>query len=110
VDAALALAEQTRERWMNAELWRLRGCIVLRLGSSGEKDAEACFSHALACADAQQSKMLALRAATSLAGLWERQRLRGKAREFLAAHYNSVAEGLDTPDMTEARSLLDALQ
>jgi class 3 adenylate cyclase/tetratricopeptide (TPR) repeat protein len=111
VEAALAIAERTRERWMNAELWRLRGCIALQLGGgSGEQDAEASFSRALACANEQQSRMLSLRVAASLAGLWERQGLRSKARELLASHYNSLAEGFATPDMIEARSRLDALE
>jgi class 3 adenylate cyclase/predicted ATPase len=111
VDGALAIADRTRERWMNAELWRLKGCIVTRMvGRSVEKDAEACFSRALACADKQGSKMLSLRAATSLAELWARQGLRSKARELLAPHYKALAEGFDTPDLKQAKNLLEALQ
>ena len=111
VDAALAIAERTHERWMNAELWRLKGCIVLGLrGGNVAKDAEACFSQAVAWADKQHSKTLSLRAATSLAQLWECQGFRNKARKLLARHYQALAEGFDTPDLKQAKNLLDALQ
>jgi hypothetical protein len=53
---------------------------------------------------------LSLRAATSLAELWARQGLRSKARELLAPHYKALAEGFDTPDLKQAKNLLDALQ
>jgi len=110
-DAALAIAERCRERWMDAELWRLKGCIVIRMvGGTIEKEAEACFYRALACADEQNSRMLALRAARSLAELWTRQGLRSKARELLARRYTSFTEGFDTPDLKQAKNLLDALQ
>jgi tetratricopeptide (TPR) repeat protein len=111
VEVALETAERTHESWMNAELWRLKGCIVSRLGSgSVEQDADGCFSRALACANEQQSKMLSLRAATSLAELWARQGSRSKAGKLLALYYNGLAEGFDTPDLKQARCLLDALK
>jgi class 3 adenylate cyclase len=109
VDAALTIAERTREGWMNAELCRLRGVIVLALGgASAEGDAQACFSRAMSCADEQQSKMLSLRSATSLAELWNGQGLRSKARELLVQYYTSFTEGFDTPDLKRAKSLLDS--
>jgi predicted ATPase/class 3 adenylate cyclase len=111
VERALAIADRTRERWMNAELWRLKAHITLRLGRRGARDgAETCLRQAIAYADKQQSKTLALRAATSLAELWKQQGLRAKARELLAPHYESFTEGFDTPDLRQAKSLLDALQ
>src|SRR5215207_8748410 len=89
----------------------LKGCIVLGLGiGSVADDAEACFSKAVAWADKQQSKMLSLRAATSLAQLWECQGFRNKARKLLARHYQALAEGFDTPDLKQAKNLLDAFQ
>lgn len=110
-ESALAIADRTREHWMDAELWRLKAHIALRLGRRGARDeAETCLRHAIACADKQQSKMLALRAATSLAELWKQQGLRTKARELLAPHYASFTEGFDTSDLRQAKSLLDALQ
>jgi class 3 adenylate cyclase/predicted ATPase len=110
VERAFAIADRTRELWMNAELWRLKAQITLQLGRHGARDeAETCLRHAIACADKQQSKMLALRAATSLAELWKQQGLRTRARELLAPHYESFTEGFDTPDLRQAKSLLDAL-
>jgi len=111
VDSALATADRTRERWMNAELWRLKAQIVPRLRRGGAPDqAEACLRRALDCANKQQSRMLALRAATSLAELWESRGLHDKARELLAPQYAWFTEGFDTPDLRQAKRLLDSLQ
>jgi predicted ATPase/class 3 adenylate cyclase len=110
-EVALATAERTRERWMNAELWRLKGCVVSGLsGQSVEEDADACFSRALAYANKQESKMLSLRAATSLAELRKARGSRSEARELLASYYYGIAEGFDTPDVKRAKRLLDALE
>jgi class 3 adenylate cyclase/tetratricopeptide (TPR) repeat protein len=111
IERALATADRTRERWMNAELWRLKGSIVSRLRRRRvDEETEACLRFALALANRQRSRMLSLRAATALAELYERQGLRNRAREVLLPRYMSFTEGLDTPDLKQAKSLLDALQ
>ena len=50
-----------------------------------------------------------LRAATSLARLWQQQGRRGEAYERLAPVYGWLTEGFDTADLQEAKALLDAL-
>ena len=57
----------------------------------------------------QQAKSLELRAAMSLARLWQRQGQRAEARALLAAVYNWFTEGFDTADLQEAKALLEAL-
>ena len=57
----------------------------------------------------QQAKSLELRAAMSLARLWQRQGKRAAARQLLAEVYGWFTEGFDTADLQEARALLDAL-
>jgi predicted ATPase len=71
--------------------------------------AEACFERALAVAREQQAKSWELRAATSMARLWQGQGKRPQARDLLAPVYGWFAEGFDTLDLKEAKALLDAL-
>jgi len=71
--------------------------------------AEAYFERALAIARAQQAKSWELRAATSMARLWRDQGKRDKARELLAPVYGWFTEGFDTPDLKQAKALLNEL-
>jgi predicted ATPase len=71
--------------------------------------AEACFQQALALARQQQAKSWELRAATSLARLWQRRGKRVEARELLALLYGWFTEGFDTADLQDAKALLDEL-
>ena len=71
--------------------------------------AEVAFSKALAVARAQQAKSLELRAAASLARLWQAQGKPVEARELLAPVYERFTEGFDTTDLKEAKALLDEL-
>jgi predicted ATPase len=72
-------------------------------------EAEACFQQALAVARRQQAKSLELRAAMSLARLWQRQGRRDEARQLLAEVYGWFTEGFDTADLQEAKALLETL-
>jgi predicted ATPase len=106
---ALTHAETTGERWYEPELYRLKGALLLQQSSSNQTGAESCFQHALDFARNQQAKSWELRAATSLARLWQRQGKRDEARQVLAEVYNWFTEGFDTADLQEAKALLDAL-
>ena len=64
---------------------------------------------ALALAQQQSAKLWELSAATSLARLWRDQGKRTEARELLAPIYGWFTEGFDTPDLTDAKALLDRL-
>ena len=70
----------------------------------------SCFQQALAIARRQQAKSLELRAAMSLACLWQQQGKRAEAHELLAPIYGWFTEGFDTADLQEAKALLDALE
>jgi predicted ATPase len=106
---ALALVHKTGERWWEAELHRLQGELLLMPALPDEQQAAACFRQALAVARHQQAKSLELRAATSLARLWQGQGKRAAARELLAPTYGWFTEGFDTADLQEAKALLAAL-
>jgi predicted ATPase len=106
---ALTLADTTGERWYEAELYRLNGELLLQQTSDNQAEAEACFHQAIAIAQSQQAKSWELRAATSLARLWDQQDKRQEAHDLLAPVYNWFIEGFDTADLQEAKALLEAL-
>ena len=60
-------------------------------------------------AQAQEAKSLELRAAVCLARLWHEQTMRREARELLAPIYDWFTEGFDTPDLKDAKALLEVL-
>ena len=106
---ALPLVDTTGERWYEAGLYRLKGELLLQQHSDNDTEAGNCFQKALDIARNQQAKSFELRAATSLARLWQRQGKRQEAHDLLASVYNWFTEGFDTADLQEAKALLDAL-
>ncbi|MGH8069558.1 MAG: AAA family ATPase [Candidatus Entotheonellia bacterium] len=105
----LSVVERTGERMWEAELYRLKGTLLLRQGIPDEHQVETCFQTALAIARRQQAKSLELRAALSLSRVWQQQGKRGEAYDLLAAVYHWFTEGFDTADLQEAKALLEEL-
>jgi predicted ATPase len=108
LEAAFEVMRRTGERRWEAEMHRLRGEFILGPGGAGREQAEASFLRALEVARDQEARSLELRAATSLARLWAEPRRSG-ARDLLVEVYEGFAEGFDTPDLIEAKALLEAL-
>ena len=109
LDDALAQAAASGEKGWSAEVHRLCGELTGRLPHPDPAKAEESFRTALAIAHEQGTRGYELRAATSLARLWRQQGRRGEARDLLAPVYDSFTEGFDTPDLKEAKRLLDEL-
>jgi predicted ATPase len=106
---ALALVNTTGEHWYEPELYRLKGQLLLHQSLVNATEAETCFHDALAIAHRQEAKSLELRAATSLARLWQQQGKRSEAHDLLAPVYHWFTEGFDTADLKNARALLNEL-
>jgi predicted ATPase len=132
---ALDLVDKTGERVKEAELYRLKGQLtlqqeskeqgarskeqklenpnprsqILNPKSQAEGEAEAYFLKAIEVARKQQAKSLELRAAMSLARLWQQQSKKAEARRLLAEVYNWFTEGFDTKDLQEAKRLIEEL-
>ena len=106
---ALATLARSMTRWWEAEMYRLRGELLLQQTVAQMEEAEVCFQQALAVARRQQAKSLELRAAMSLARLWRRQGKQVEAHELLAPVYGWFTEGFDTADLQEAKALLEEL-
>ena len=106
---ALTLVDTTGERLWEPELYRLKGELLLQQSLDHQAEAESCFHQAIAIAQHQQTKSLALRAATSLARLWQQQGKRQEAHDLLASVYTWFTEGFTTADLQDAKALLDEL-
>ena len=112
IDTALALIAQSaelvdknQERYVESEVHRIKGELTL-LQSKDASAAEQSFTKAIEVARRQRAKSLELRATISLARLLRDTDRRGEARATLAKIYNQFTEGLNTPDLKEAKSLL----
>jgi len=103
---ALRLADDTGERWYQAELYRLQGELLFDLSVEHRAAAVLCMQQALALARHQQAKSLELRATLSLARLWQRQGQSDRAQQLLAESYDWFTEGFVTADLQEAQELL----
>jgi class 3 adenylate cyclase/predicted ATPase len=107
LDEASQILERTGMRWLASELNRLKGQLLLRQGHSDV--AEELYRKALSIARAQEAKLWELRAAVSLARLFRDQAHHAEARKLLAPVYGWFTEGFDTPDLKDAKALLDTL-
>jgi predicted ATPase/class 3 adenylate cyclase len=110
VTEALELVEQTGVRWFETETYRIKGDLLLHQAVPDAAQAEACFHQALDIARRQQAKSWELRAATSLARLWQSQGKSHAACDLLAPVYDWFTEGFDTADLKDAKSLLQELE
>ena len=110
IGEAMTAAETTKEKWCEAEIHRTAGEIALMSPDPDAAKAQAHFERAIAIARAQKAKSWELRAATSMARLWRDHGKRQQARDLLAPVYGWFTEGFDTPDLKEAKALLDELE
>ena len=106
---ALTVLEERGQGDLLAEVYRLQGECQVRQTVSDPAQAEACFQQALTIARQQQAKSWELRAAMSLARLWQQQGKRAVAHALLAPIYGWFMEGFDTADLQEAKALLEQL-
>ena len=104
------MLDTTEVRDYAAELSRLQGALLLQQAVPDAAQAEVCFQQALDIARQQQAKSWELRAATSLARLWQSQGKRAEASDLLAPVYAWFTEGFDTADLQEAQVLLAELE
>jgi class 3 adenylate cyclase/predicted ATPase len=113
ITEALEFVRQTDERWWEAEIYRLKGELLLKdkggtLCVKDEESAGACFLNAIEVARRQEAKSLELRATVSLARLWQAHGKQEEAHQMLAEIYGWFTEGFETVDLREAKALLEA--
>jgi predicted ATPase/class 3 adenylate cyclase len=107
---ALEFIQQNGERWWEAEILRLQGELLLRQNGSNVANAQSCFERAIRVAREQGARSLELRAVVSLIRLWQSQGNEQRAHSQLAELYSWFTEGFDTPDLKDAKTLLDELR
>jgi hypothetical protein len=116
---AATLVEKIGERFWEAEIYRLKGELLLKAegaarslgaveGMQSAESPEGCFLTAIEIARRQAAKSLELRATVSLARLWQ-QGKKNQARHMLADIYGWFTEGFDTIDLQQAKALLQEL-
>ena len=105
---AISHVEETGERYWEAELYRLKGELLL-LPRGSEIEAGESFNQGLEIDRSQHAKSLELRAAMSMARLWQKQGKTTEARELLSGIYGWFIEGFDTPDLIDAKASLEEL-
>ena len=113
VDAGLhalkaAMDTDDNMRLWDAELYRLKGVLGVRR-KAAHASIEASYQQALSISREQGARALELRAATSLARIWWEHEKRKQAADLLSPVYEWFTEGFDTPDLVDARNLLDDL-
>jgi predicted ATPase len=106
---SLTVVEKNSERMWEAELYRLRGHLLLKQDHSNIVKAQSCFQRAIEIARRQSAKSLELRATVSLARMLAKQGQHADARTMLAEIYNWFTEGFGTADLKDAKALLDEL-
>jgi predicted ATPase/class 3 adenylate cyclase len=108
LEEAIQTADKINERFFEAELYRLRGEMLLTLGKKGE--AEAGLRRALTIAQQQQARWWELRAATTLAKHWHNEGKYLEAYSLLQSVYGWFVEGFNTTPLKDAKALLDELR
>jgi len=106
VDDGLECVKRNGERWAEAELFRIRGQLLLTRGSQEAASTEKCFSQALDIARRQHARAYELRAAIDLAQLWRQQGRAREARGLLGEAIGAWPEAMQTPELLAARQLL----
>jgi predicted ATPase len=106
IDTALTVSSKTGEVWLDAELHRIKGEILLgtapRLAAQGEKH----LKQSIEIARNQTAKLWELRASASLARYWSATGRDSAARALLEPVLNSFGQGTDAPDFSDAKNVL----
>ncbi|MDJ0851742.1 MAG: AAA family ATPase [Myxococcota bacterium] len=110
VDRGLHCGEVSGQHYEDSELLRLRGEIMATREEKPDDGAGAAFEAALELTRRQQARSLELRAAMSLARLWQRQGRTEAARELLLPVHEWFSEGFETQDWKRAEVLLAELR
>jgi len=108
VEQALAHVKETDEHYTEADILRVKGDLLL-LSAESDNRAEECYRQSLDVARSQSAKSWELRTSLSLARLWQKQGKQTEARGLLAEIYGWFTEGFDTPDLIDAKALLEEL-
>jgi predicted ATPase len=109
IEQAIAISNKTSERWAIAEVLRLKAGLLLATGRARRDEVEALFVDSLEVARRQKAHSWELRTACDLARLWRREGRCEEAVKLLQASYDRFTEGFETPDLMDAKVLLEQM-
>jgi predicted ATPase len=110
IEQALAICDDTGERWAMAEVLRTKACILLSTGRAKSDEIEAILVNSLEIARRQQARCWELRTSCDLARLWQGQGRNREALKLLQSVYDQFKEGFDAADLKDAKELLRCLR
>ncbi len=109
IDQAIAIAEQTGERWCMAEILRIKAGLLSAIDQASDQ-VEILLARSLDIARSQKARCWELRAACDLASLWQRKDRAKEALLLLRPVYAQFTEGFDSADLRHAKLILDGLE
>jgi predicted ATPase len=109
IEEALAIANQTGEHWTDSFLYGIRGEILLKREPANTAPAEEAFLTGIGIAKQQKAKSFELRAAFSLAKLYQSTDRAADAQAVLAPALEGFSPTLEFPEIAEAQALLATL-
>jgi len=110
IDEALAVSDETGERWALAEVLRMKAALLLAVGEAHADEIEALLVRSLEVAGQQQARCWELRTACDLARLWHAQGRSADALNLVSSSYDQFVEGHGTAELQDARTLMDTLR
>jgi predicted ATPase len=110
IEKALAVSKDTGERWAMPEILRVKARLLQATGRAEAGQIESILCHSLKIARAQQARCWELRGSCDLARLWQGQDRVHEALELLQSIYDQFTEGLDTPDLRNAKAVIEKLR
>jgi class 3 adenylate cyclase/predicted ATPase len=110
VDDSITRSHRNSGHWCASQMRTIKADIVLKMPNPDTRQAEALYLEAIDIARKQEAKSFELRATLSLARLWQRNGKPNEARELLQGIYGWFTEGFDTPDLKDAKALLESLR
>jgi predicted ATPase len=110
IDEALAVSDETGERWALAEVLRMKAALLLAVGEAKTGDIEALLARSLEIARQQQARCWELRTACDLARLWHARGRSAEALDLVSSTYDQFGEGHGTDELQDARALMETLR
>src|SRR5262249_44234198 len=110
IDEALAISDETGERWALAEVLRMKAGLLLAVGETPANEIEALLLRSFSTARHQQARCWELRTACGLARLWHAGGRSAEAHSLLSSSYDQFDEGHGTPELQEAQTLIETLR
>jgi class 3 adenylate cyclase/predicted ATPase len=107
VNQMLRQIAATRGRWYEADIHRIKGDLLVKLGDPSA--AESCYQNAIAIATRQGARLWQLRATTNLATLWWSQGRVTEMRGRLVALCADFSNETVITDLRQAKTLIGSL-